>query len=163
MFNVLLTYFILGQRTSLSAIICCGVIVAGFYLGVDQVTTVITNNSVYHGYRLQEDQAGSFSLSGTVYGVLASLFVSLFSIYTKKVSLHLSGAELDHDDTAVCEQVMPAVEGNIWSLTFYNNVNACALFIPLMLVFGELPVITSFDHLADTHFWFLMTVGGIFG
>jgi len=125
-FNVLLTYFILGQRTSLSAIICCGVIVAGFYLGVDQ-----------------EDQAGSFSLSGTVYGVLASLFVSLFSIYTKKV--------------------MPAVEGNIWSLTFYNNVNACALFIPLMLVFGELPVITSFDHLADTHFWFLMTVGGIFG
>lgn len=125
-FNVLLTYFILGQRTSLSAIICCGVIVAGFYLGVDQ-----------------EDQAGSFSLSGTVYGVLASLFVSLFSIYTKKV--------------------MPAVEGNIWSLTFYNNVNACALFIPLMLVFGELPVITSFDHLADTHFWFLMTVGGLFG
>ena len=43
MFNVLLTYFILGQRTSLSAIICCGVIVAGFYLGVDQVTTIITN------------------------------------------------------------------------------------------------------------------------
>ena len=94
-----------------------------------------------------------------MYGVLASLFVSLFSIYTKKVSLHLSGAEPGH----VCEQVMPAVEGNIWSLTFYNNVNACALFIPLMLVFGELPVITSFDHLADTHFWFLMTVGGIFG
>ena len=114
-------------------------------------------------YRLQEDQAGSFSLSGTVYGVLASLFVSLFSIYTKKVSLHLSRAEPVHDDTAVCEQVMPAVEGNIWSLTFYNNVNACALFVPLMLVFGELPVITSFDHLADTHFWFLMTVGGIFG
>ena len=50
-------------------------------------------------YHLQEDQAGSFSLSGTVYGVLASLFVSLFSIYTKKVSLHLSGAEPGHDDT----------------------------------------------------------------
>ncbi len=37
-FNVLLTYFILGQRTSLAAIVCCGTIVAGFYLGVDQVT-----------------------------------------------------------------------------------------------------------------------------
>ena len=37
MFNVLLTYFILGQRTSLAAIVCCGTIVAGFYLGVDQV------------------------------------------------------------------------------------------------------------------------------
>ena len=76
----------------------------------------------------QEDQAGSFSLSGTVYGVLASLFVSLFSIFTKKV--------------------MPAVDGNIWSLTFYNNVNACALFIPLMILFGEVPVIASFEHLA---------------
>ena len=51
MFNVLLTYFILGQRTSLSAIICCGVIVAGFYLGVDQVTTFITIGEKFHGAR----------------------------------------------------------------------------------------------------------------
>ena len=51
-----------------SAICCCLTIVGGFYLGVDQ-----------------EDQAGSFSLSGTIFGVLASLFVSLYSIYTKKV------------------------------------------------------------------------------
>ena len=58
---------------------------------------------------------------------------------------------------------MPAVDGNIWALTFYNNLNACALFLPLMLVTGELPVIASCDHLADTHFWLLMTVGGIFG
>jgi len=50
-FNVLLTYSILGQKTSLSAVLCCGIIVAGFYLGVDQ-----------------EGEAGSFSLSGTVYG-----------------------------------------------------------------------------------------------
>ena len=36
-FNVLLTYFILGQRTSLAAVACCALILAGFYLGVDQV------------------------------------------------------------------------------------------------------------------------------
>ena len=36
-FNVLLTYFILGQKTSLAAVTCCAVILAGFYLGVDQV------------------------------------------------------------------------------------------------------------------------------
>ena len=46
MFNVLLTYFILGQRTSLSAIICCGVIVAGFYLGVDQVTNIASSLTI---------------------------------------------------------------------------------------------------------------------
>ena len=70
-FNVMLTYFILGQKTSISAIVCCAIIFAGFFLGVDKE---------------KEDESGSFSLSGTVYGVLASLFVSLFSIYTKKVS-----------------------------------------------------------------------------
>ena len=36
MFNVLMTFFLLGQKTSLSAIVCCAVIVIGFYLGVDQ-------------------------------------------------------------------------------------------------------------------------------
>ena len=126
MFNVLMTYFILGQKTSLSAIACCGAIVGGFYLGVDQ-----------------EDVSGSFSLSGTIYGVLASFFVSLFSIYTKNV--------------------LPAVDGNIWSLTFYNNLNACVLFLPFMVMFGEFPVVLNFQYLLSVNFWFLMTIGGIFG
>ena len=125
-FNVLLTYFILGQKTSLGAIACCGAIVGGFYLGVDQ-----------------EDASGSFSLSGTIYGILASLFVSLFSIFTKKI--------------------LPVVDGNIWALTFYNNVNACVLFIPLMLLFGEIPTVINFQYLTSTNFWFMMTIGGIFG
>ena len=121
-----MTYFILGQKTSLRAIACCGVIVGGFYLGVDQ-----------------EDAAGSFSLTGTIYGVLASLFVSLFSIYTKKI--------------------LPVVDGNIWALTFYNNVNACVLFLPLMIMFGKLSIVFNFQFLNILNFWFLMTVGGIFG
>ena len=57
-----------NQFSYSSAICCCLSIVGGFYLGVDQ-----------------EDQSGSFSLTGTIFGVLASLFVSLYSIYTKKV------------------------------------------------------------------------------
>jgi len=125
-FNVLLTFFILDQKTSIPAIACCGVIVGGFYLGVDQ-----------------EDQSGTFSLSGTIFGILASLFVSLFSIYTKKV--------------------MPYVDGNIWMLTFYNNVNACILFIPLMMITGEFYIVAEFEHLDDLSFWWLMSLGGLFG
>jgi len=125
-FNVFLTYLLLGQKTSLPAISCCGVIMAGFYMGVDQ-----------------EDASGTFSLAGTIFGVAASLFVALFSIYTKKI--------------------LPVVDGNIWALTFYNNVNACFLFAPLILAFGELPVIAEFDQLTDLYFWFLMAIGGIFG
>jgi len=125
-FNVLLTYFILGQKTSVSAVVCCSVIMIGFYLGV-----------------FQEDVSGSFSIAGTIYGVLSSLFVSLFAIYAKKV--------------------LPVVNSNIWSLTFYNNLNACILFLPMMLVFGEVPVVVTFQYLTSMNFWFLMTIGGIFG
>ena len=67
-FNVLLTFFVLGQKTSLGAILCCFVIVAGFFLGVDQ-----------------ENSMGSLSVAGVIFGVLASLFVSLNAIFTKKV------------------------------------------------------------------------------
>ena len=87
MFNVCLTYLILGQKTSRSAILCCGVIVAGFFLGVDQVCWCSNGQSQEHCY--QEGKAGSLSLTGTVYGVLASLFVSLFSIFTKKVFTYI--------------------------------------------------------------------------
>ena len=48
-------------------------------------------------------------------------------------------------------------------LTFYNNVNALILFVPLIVVTGELPEIFSFDELFSFHFILLMTVGGFFG
>ena len=35
-FNVLMTWIILGEKTSMSALACCATIVAGFWLGVDQ-------------------------------------------------------------------------------------------------------------------------------
>ena len=35
-FNVVCVYVILGQTTSFKAIICCLVIIGGFFLGVDQ-------------------------------------------------------------------------------------------------------------------------------
>merc|ERR1719273_134366 len=125
-FNVAFTYLILGQKTSVRAISCCFIIILGFWLGVDQ-----------------ESNSGSLSMSGTTYGVLASVFVSLYAIYIKRI--------------------LPVVDNNVWLLTFYNNVNAMLLFIPLMLIFGEFPVIMAFDGLFSPTFWFLMTMGGVFG
>lgn len=125
-FNVLLSYVVLKQTTSLRAILCCGIILGGFWLGVDQ-----------------EGMAGSLSVSGVFFGVLASAFVSLNAIYTKKV--------------------MPAVDGNIWKLSYYNNINACVLFLPLIIVFGELGHVADFSRLADLGFWGMMTLGGVFG
>nr|CAG4634857.1 EOG090X081X [Alona affinis] len=125
-FNVIMTYFLLGEKTSLSALVCCAIIVGGFWLGVDQ-----------------EGVAGSLSISGTVYGVLASLFVSLNSIYTKKV--------------------LPVVSQSIWLLGYYNNVNACLLFLPLMVLNGEVSVLVSYAGFGDGRFWTMMVAGGVFG
>ena len=105
---------------------CCATIIFGFWLGIDQ-----------------ENESGSLSVSGTLYGVLASVFVSLYAIFIKRI--------------------LPVVEGNVWLLTFYNNVNAMLLFIPLMVVFGEFPVILSFPGLFSLTFWTLMILGGVFG
>lgn len=91
----------------------------------------------------QEGLAGSLSWSGVFFGVLASACVSLNAIYTKKV--------------------MPAVDGSIWKLSFYNNINACVLFLPLLFVFGEASKVASFSHLTDLGFWGMMTLGGVFG
>ncbi|XP_073321389.1 GDP-fucose transporter 1 isoform X2 [Pagrus major] len=125
-FNVLSTYIILKQTTSYRALMCCGVILGGFWLGVDQ-----------------EGIAGSLSLTGVFFGVIASACVALNAIYTKKV--------------------MPAVDGNIWRLSFYNNINACVLFVPLIIIFGELNSLVNFNRLTDLGFWGMMTLGGVFG
>lgn len=63
-FNVIFDFVILGQRTSLSAIACCGLVVSGFLLG---------NN-----------QELRWSLHGVLFGVTSSFFVAMNAIYMKK-------------------------------------------------------------------------------
>lgn len=123
-FNVVFTLVLLGQRTSSKTLGCLAVVVVGFFLGSDGEV--------------------NFSWTGTMFGICASCFVSLNSIFTKGVMEH--------------------VNGNKWKLAAYNNINAVLLFIPLMLVLGELDVILANTHLfLSTKFWGMMMVGGAFG
>lgn len=91
----------------------------------------------------QEGTTTKISYSGVLFGILASLCVSLNAIYTKKI--------------------IPVVENNIWRLQLYNNFNACFLFIPLMAILGEIKEVMVFPKLGSGYFWFMMTMGGIFG
>lgn len=125
-FNVIFTYLILGQKTSIKCILCCGFIVAGFWLGVDQ-----------------ENVAGSLSVVGTILGVIGSIALSLYSIHTK--------------------QVLPAVNQNIWLLSYYNNLYSVYLFIPLMLINGEHWVVYNYDKIGQIFFWCAMVIGGVCG
>jgi GDP-fucose transporter C1 len=67
-FNVLLSYLMLGQKTSMQALFWCAILVFGFILGVDQ-----------------EGELGDLSAQGVIFGILASLFVALNAIYVKKI------------------------------------------------------------------------------
>ncbi|GAX21760.1 solute carrier family 35 (GDP-fucose transporter), member C1 [Fistulifera solaris] len=123
-FNVILTQAMLGGSTSAQVMGCLGIVILGFFVGAQGEI--------------------NFSVWGTLAGVLSSLFVSLNSIYTKKV--------------------LPVVDNDHWKLTFYNNVNACILFVPMILVFEHQPLAAAFGkQFLSPIFWSAMMVAGFFG
>lgn len=122
-FNVFFSRIFLGMPTSCKTMMCLGVVIAGFVMGT-------------HGEM-------NFSMIGTLSGILSSLFVSLNSIFTKKV--------------------LPVVDDNHWKLTYYNNVNACFLFLPLIYYFEADVIMESFKQLTSGAFWTAMSVAGFFG
>mmetsp|Transcript_31566 Transcript_31566/g.48421 ORF Transcript_31566/g.48421 Transcript_31566/m.48421 type:complete len:376 (+) Transcript_31566:205-1332(+) len=123
-FNVFFTRVLLGANTSVKTTACLGVVIIGFFLGS-------------HGEL-------DFSMKGTIAGVCSSLFVSLNSIFTKKI--------------------LPVVDDNHWRLTYYNNVNASFLFIPLILYFEADIIQESMNkQLSSAAFWSAMTIAGFFG
>jgi len=125
-FNVVLSYFFLGQSTSMKALLACGIIIGGFFIGVDQ-----------------EGRSGDLSIMGVIFGISASCCVALNSIFVKRV--------------------LPLVDNNEWRLTLYNNFNATFLFMPVMLLLGEVGTVLEFPKLMSLTFWFMMSLAGIFG
>ncbi|XP_013141709.1 PREDICTED: GDP-fucose transporter 1 [Papilio polytes] len=125
-FNVLLSWLLLRQSTSLRCVLCCTFIIFGFYLGVDQ-----------------ENLLGSFSLLGTIYGVIGSFMLSLYSIFTKKV--------------------LPSVNQEVWLLSYYNNAYSIILFLPLIVINGEVGVLVQYTGFDSTFFWVQMVIGGVCG
>uniref|UniRef100_A0A7G3AGV3 Putative gdp-fucose transporter n=1 Tax=Lutzomyia longipalpis TaxID=7200 RepID=A0A7G3AGV3_LUTLO len=105
---------------------CCVAIIAGFWLGVDQ-----------------ESLTDSFSLIGTIYGVIGSLALSLYSIYTKKSLVY--------------------VNQEVWLLSYYNNVYSVVIFLPLLFITGEVPTVLSYKYLGELWFWLALGVSGLCG
>jgi GDP-fucose transporter C1 len=123
-FNVFFSNMLLGSHTSTKTLGCLAIVIIGFFMG--------SSGEI------------NFSLKGTVAGVMSSLFVSLNSIYTKKV--------------------LPVVDNDHWKLTFYNNINACVLFLPLILIFEHQEIARALgDQFWSLLFWSAMMVAGFFG
>ncbi|XP_070507043.1 GDP-fucose transporter 1-like [Chironomus tepperi] len=125
-FNVILSYIFLKEKQSFKSIICCAVIISGFYLGVDQ-----------------ESLTDTFSLIGTIFGIIGSFALSMYSIYTKKT--------------------LPFVNGEVWLLSYYNNFYSIFLFLPLIVISGEVHEVLNYEHIGKLWFWMAMTIGGVCG
>nr|CAB3266238.1 GDP-fucose transporter 1 [Phallusia mammillata] len=125
-FSLIFTYFILGKKTTVPALVCCAIIIGGFFLGVNQ----------------EGESLDGLSVKGVIYGVAASAMVALNAIYIKKV--------------------LPSMDGDIWKLTYYNNINACFIFLPLILL-TEVSELWNFTRLFDGIFWMYMCASGFFG
>jgi len=123
-FNVFFSQLILGSTTSSRTGVCLLFVVAGFFMG--------SKGEV------------NFTMIGTGFGICSSLFVSLNSIFTKKV--------------------LPAVDNDHWRLTFYNNMNASVMFLPLIAYFETRTLFAALgQQMISPLFWSAMLVAGFFG
>ena len=62
-------------------------------------------------------------MKGVFYGVIASALVALNGIFIKRI--------------------LPAMDGDIWKMTYYNNINAFVIFLPMILLSEVSTVIQS--------------------
>ena len=83
------------------------------------------------------------SFLGILFGVMASLCVALYAIFTKRI--------------------LPVVDHNVWRLQMYNNTNACVLLLPMLLLNGEATVLRHFRFWCSLWFWFILLISGAFG
>ena len=128
-----------------SLTIVFNVVLSTVILGVPTSTkTILCLAVVVLGFLIGSKGEMDFSMMGTIFGIGSSVFVSLNSIYTKKT--------------------LPAVDDDHWKLTFYNNANACILFLPIILVFESGTIYAALgQQLSSSIFWVSMLVAGIFG
>lgn len=85
----------------------------------------------------------SFSVFGTSFGILGSLFTCLYAIYNKKV--------------------LPTVDQNVWLLSYYNNIYATVLFAFITIINGEIAVLTRYEKIFTPSSISMLIVGGICG
>eukprot|EP00551_Chaetoceros_affinis_P010763 CAMPEP_0203675668 /NCGR_PEP_ID=MMETSP0090-20130426/21672_1 /ASSEMBLY_ACC=CAM_ASM_001088 /TAXON_ID=426623 /ORGANISM="Chaetoceros affinis, Strain CCMP159" /LENGTH=360 /DNA_ID=CAMNT_0050541955 /DNA_START=214 /DNA_END=1296 /DNA_ORIENTATION=+ len=123
-FNIFLSWMILGIRSSVKTVSCLIIVIFGFYIGCQGEL--------------------NYSTIGTNCGVISSLFVSLNSIYTKKI--------------------LPIVDDNHWKLTFYNNMNACMILFPFVYYYEmDFVLLGHVEQLNSGSFWLMITFAGCLG
>jgi GDP-fucose transporter C1 len=82
----------------------------------------------------------TFSVTGTIYGVIGALSLSLLAIYTKKV--------------------LPMINYESWLLNFYIKFYTSLLLIPIIFTSGDNDKIRNYKEVDKGWFWALMILSG---
>lgn len=88
----------------------------------------------------QEHLAGTLSIRGVIYGITTSLFVSLNGIFTKRL--------------------LEFVKNSPIASVYYMNSGACVLFVPLLLITGQLKLAIT-EKATEPMFLGLLIFSGI--
>eukprot|EP01080_Neovahlkampfia_damariscottae_P003092 gene3092-5262_t len=128
-FSIIFSYIIMGVPTSLQCIGACGVVILGYVLGNIGEVQVIDVNAQF--------------LIGVIFGLLASAFVALNSIYVKKY-------------------LKDVLNGDQWLLSLYNNVLSLFILGPLALFF-EYDGVKKVDFLFNPTFIMNMSITAFLG
>lgn len=83
-----------------------------------------------------------FSLLGTFFGVLSTVFLSLYAVFVK--------------------DAMAVVAGNQWRLYFYTSITSFIMLLPLMVSFNELDLLSIAPQRQANGFWTLIIISAVF-
>ncbi len=84
-FSAVLAFAAFGQKTSLAAVGCCGAIVFGFWLGVDQELLLVADRRPI--------------IMGVTFGAVSSFFTAANSVCTKMVREVINKVKIAVDAT----------------------------------------------------------------
>lgn len=130
-----------------SLTIVLNVVLSKVILGIPTSSqTLMCLAVVVLGFLMGSKGEPSFSGMGAFIGFGSSCFVSLHAIYIKKM--------------------LPVLDDDHWKLTFYNNVNASVLFLPILLIFESGTIYaaaTGQSLFSNSSFWMSMLMAGLLG
>lgn len=122
-FTIVLSVRMLKQPLTWKVSLACLLIVIGYVIGIDE-----------------ENNTGTLSIWGIIYGLLASLSAAVCGIYHKRVG---SATNIDSLKQA-----------------YYRSINGCLLLSPLVYSTGQGGQVLESNELTSVKFWVFLTVSG---
>ncbi|ESO85183.1 hypothetical protein LOTGIDRAFT_221416 [Lottia gigantea] len=123
-FTIILSVCMLHKHLKITTLIPCVCIILGFFISVGE-----------------EEESGTVSIWGIIYGILSSLSAAYCAIYFRKVEGITNGSAV--------------------KIAYYNNVNSFIIFLPLVISTNQLSNVFHSTLIYDKYFWMCLGLSGV--